>query len=136
MRVISRLWLSLALVVMVTAMAGPAGATLQGRAVPTNGEPILIELSEGQLLRLDRSMASVFVANPQIADITAKSERLLYLFGKTVGTTTLFALDANENLIANVTIHVTHNLARLERALSELVPDGQIQVSSVDGFEA
>lgn len=133
MRVISRLWLSLALVVVVTATAGQASAALQGRAVPTNGDPIEIELSEGQLLRLDRAMASVFIANPAIADITAKSERLLYLFGKTVGTTTLFALDGNDNVIANVTVHVTHNLARLDKALSELVPDGQIEVSSVDG---
>ncbi len=133
MRVISGRWLAFALVTAMTLTAGQAMAGLQGRSVPANGEPLMIELSEGQLLRLDRSMASVFVANPEIADITAKSERLLYLFGKTVGTTTLFALDANENLIANVTIHVTHNLNRLQRALGELIPDGRIEVSSVDG---
>ena len=133
MRVISRLWLSIALAVTIAVTAGQASASLQGRAVPTNGEPLMIELSEGQLLRLDRAMASVFIANPAIADITAKSERLLYLFGKTVGTTTLFALDANENIIANVTVSVTHNLSRLSRALDELVPEGDIDVSSVDG---
>lgn len=133
MRVISRLWLILALVAAIGATAAPATAALQGRAVPANGEPLVIELSEGQLLRLDRAMASVFIANPAIADITAKSERLLYIFGKTVGTTTLFALDANENVIANVTVNVTHNLSRLDRALSELVPDGQFELSSVDG---
>ena len=133
MGVFSRLWLAIALIVSVAAWAEPASAALQGRAVPTNGEPIEIELNEGQLLRLDRAMTSVFIANPEIADISAKSDRLLYLFGKVVGTTTLYALDANDNIIANVAVHVTHNLQRLESALDQLVPDGQIEVMSVDG---
>jgi pilus assembly protein CpaC len=117
----------------VTFTVGGAEAALQGRAVPTNGDPISIELDEGQLLRLDRSMSSVFIANPAIADVTAKSERLLYLFGRMVGTTTLFALDANDNVIANVTVTVNHSLARLQGALNDLLPDGQIIASSVDG---
>jgi len=122
-----------AVLLAVALAAGGADAALQGRAVPTNGDPISIELNEGQLLRLDRSMASVFIANPEIADVTAKSERLLYLFGRRVGTTTLFALDANDNIIANVTVTVSHSLKRLQDALDQLVPDGQIVASSVDG---
>src|SRR3546814_15289661 len=98
-----------ALVLSAGLAAGDAQAALQGRAVPTNGDPIAIEIGEGQLLRLDRSMASVFIANPEIADVTAKSDRLLYPFGKRVGTTTLFAMDANDNVIANLTVSVTHS---------------------------
>src|SRR3546814_12901184 len=78
-------------------------------------------------------MASMFIANPEIADVTAKSDRLLYLFGKRVGTTTLFALDANDNVIANVTVSVTHSLTRLQSALDDLLPDGEIIASSIDG---
>src|SRR3546814_14080423 len=78
-------------------------------------------------------MASVFSANPEIADVTAKSDRLLYLFGKRVGTTTLFALDANDNVIANVTVSVNHSLTRLQSALDDLLPDGEIIASSIDG---
>jgi pilus assembly protein CpaC len=78
-------------------------------------------------------MASVFIANPEIADVTAKSDRLLYLFGKRVGTTTLFALDANDNIIANVTVSVDHSLTRLQEALNQLAPGDQIVASSVDG---
>src|SRR3546814_17144430 len=78
-------------------------------------------------------MASVFIANPEIADVTAKSDRLLYLFGKRVGTTTLFALDGNDNVIANVSVTVDHSLTRLQGALNDLLPDGEIVASSVDG---
>ena len=133
MRVFSRIWVAAVIAIAVPLMAGGANAALQGRAVPTNGDPIGIELNEGQLLRLDRGMASVFIANPEIADVTAKSDRLLYLFGRRVGTTTLFALDANDNIIANVTVTVNHSLARLQGALNDLLPDGQITASSVDG---
>jgi len=122
-----------AVLLSVAVAAGGAQAALQGRAVPTNGDPISIELNEGQLLRLDRAMASVFIANPEIADVTAKSDRLLYLFGKRVGTTTLFALDANDNIIANVTVSVDHSLTRLQEALNQLAPGDQIVASSVDG---
>ena len=133
MRLVSRIWVAAAVALSVTLAAGSGEAALQGRAVPTNGDPISIELNEGQLLRLDRAMESVFIANPDIADVTAKSDRLLYLFGKTVGTTTLFALDANDNVIANVTVSVNHSLKRLQEALDQLLPDGQIVASSVDG---
>ncbi|HEY9537282.1 MAG TPA: type II and III secretion system protein family protein [Kiloniellaceae bacterium] len=122
-----------ALVLSAGLAAGDAQAALQGRAVPTNGDPIAIEIGEGQLLRLDRAMASVFIANPEIADVTAKSDRLLYLFGKRVGTTTLFALDGNDNVIANVSVTVDHSLTRLQGALNDLLPDGEIVASSVDG---
>jgi len=122
-----------AVLLSVALAAGGAQAALQGRTVPTNGDPISIELNEGQLLRLDRAMASVFIANPEIADVTAKSDRLLYLFGKRVGTTTLFALDANDNIIANVTVSVDHSLTRLQEALNQLAPGDQIVASSVDG---
>src|SRR3546814_9849853 len=85
MRVLSRVWVAAAVLLSVALWAGGAQAALQGRTVPSNGDPISIELDEGQLVRLDRSMASVFIANPEIADVTAKSDRLLYLFGKRVG---------------------------------------------------
>ncbi len=130
---ISRLWLAVAVLLPLCLVVESGQAALQGRAVPTNGDPISIEISEGQLLRLDRGMASVFIANPAIADVSAKSDRLLYLFGKAVGTTTLFALDGNDNVIANVQVDVTHNLTRLQSALNDLVPEGLVVASSVDG---
>ncbi len=133
MRMISRIWLAAAIVLSVSLLPVNGQAALQGRAVPTNGDPIAIEIGEGQLLRLDRGMASVFIANPGIADVSAKSDRLLYLFGKAVGTTTLFALDNNDNVIANVQVNVTHSLKRLQSALNQLVPNGLVAASSVDG---
>src|SRR3546814_390757 len=69
MRVLSRVWVAAAVLLSVALWAGSAQAALQGRTVPSNGDPISIELDEGQLVRLDRGMASVFIANPEIADV-------------------------------------------------------------------
>src|SRR3546814_18044602 len=118
-RLVSRCWMT-ALVLSAGLAAGDAQAALQGRAVPTNGDPIAIEIGEGQLLRLDRAMASAFIANPQIADVTAKSDRLLSLFGKRLRTTTLFALDGTDNDIANASVPYDHSLPPQQGALTEL----------------
>ena len=65
---------------------------------------------------------------------------LLYLFGKKVGTTTLFALDANDNVIANVTVTVTDEQGRfvpnLTRDDFELYEDGRERCLFVLFFDA
>jgi pilus assembly protein CpaC len=75
----------------------------------------------------------VFVADPKIADIQVKSPHLVYVFGKKPGQTTLFAVGARENVLANVSVTVLHNLTQLRGAIRRLHPKGEIQVESVDG---
>ncbi|MFQ6017104.1 MAG: type II and III secretion system protein family protein [Kiloniellaceae bacterium] len=124
---------ALLLVVVAGLWPGPAGAQLSGTLVPSTGETLSLELNQGHLVRLDTPAASVFVANPAIADINVRSARLVYLFGRAPGQTSLFALDRDDNVIANLEVVVSHNLARLEEALDTLLPAGGISVSSIDG---
>ncbi len=53
----------------------PYAANSQGRAsqVPANGPPIVIEAGKGTLIRLPRPANTVFVANPDVADVQVKS---------------------------------------------------------------
>lgn len=92
-----------------------------------------IELNEGQLVRLDKPASSVFIANPAIADVSVKSPRLVYVFAKAPGETTLFAVDSKENIVANIKVAVNHNLSRLNRSISGLAPAGGVTATSVDG---
>ena len=119
----------------IIAGLGPAvaWAQLAGMTVPSTGESLTLELNEGQLLRLDTPASSVFIANPNIADVSVRSSRLVYLFGLAPGQTTLYALDRNDNVIANLEVVVQHNLARLRKALGTLVPASDVTVASVDG---
>ncbi len=124
-----------ALALLTLVMFWPVAATAQisGTVEPKPGERIAIELNEGQLVRLDKPAASVFITNPSVADINVRSAQLVYLFGKTPGKTTLFALDSDDNVIANMEVVVQHNLTRLGEALDTLLPTAGLDVTSIEG---
>ena len=92
-----------------------------------------IELNEGELIRLETAASSVFVANPLIADVSVKSDRLVYVFGTGTGETTFYAVDAADEIIASIRVVVNHNVSRLNAALSRLSPAGGINAQSLDG---
>ena len=108
-------------------------AAVEGSHVATSDEDFTIELNEGKLIRLAREADSVFIANPGIADVSVKSTRLIYIFGKTPGETSLFAVDANENVIVNMKIVVTHNISRLQASLDRMIPGGEVTAMSIEG---
>jgi len=124
-----------ALALLTLVMFWPVAATAQisGTMEPKPGKSIAIELNEGQLIRLDEPAASVFITNPRVADINVRSAQLVYLFGKVPGKTTLFALDSDDKVIANMEIVVQHNLTRLQGALKTLLPTAGVNVTSIDG---
>lgn len=120
--------LALAAVVAPAAPLRAASAQLVGES----GEPIEIDASKGTLLRLDRPASAVFVADPDVADIQMKSPRLIYILGKKAGQTTLYAVDADERVLANRRITVSHDISRLRDALNAIMPGGTVQARSVD----
>ncbi|MCG8696328.1 MAG: type II and III secretion system protein family protein [Minwuiales bacterium] len=102
--------------------------------VSSSGSQLVdVELSEGQLIRLSRPANAMFVANAEIADINVKSQRLVYVFGKKPGQTTLYALDAKDNVIANIKIKVSHNISQLNSAINQIIPGGRVNAMSVSG---
>jgi pilus assembly protein CpaC len=127
---ISRHFLGLAAAFILCLAAGTAWAF---DIIPTQGQPVIVTLNEGTLLRLDSSPHSVVIANPDIADVSIRSPRLMYIFGKKTGETTLYATDAQEHILFNITVRVVHDMTRLRQAITELVPASQIAVDSVDG---
>ena len=123
----------LALMAVFGSFLWPApNATLaQERAITQSDGRFEIARNQGRLVRLSAPAVSVFIANPEIADVSVKSARMVYVFGKTPGMTTLFAVDRNENIIADIDISVTHDLNGLGRAIDTLLPAGGVTVNSV-----
>jgi pilus assembly protein CpaC len=101
------------------------------RLVPANGRPIGIEVNKGVLVRLAQPASTVFVANPDIADVQVKSPKLIYITAKSPGETVIYAVDSNENVLLNAPIRVSLALSRLRRSLQELVPGALIGTDSV-----
>jgi pilus assembly protein CpaC len=108
----------------------PAGAA--PKVVGPAGTALQIEVSKGRLIRLDQPASSVFVADPDIADVQVKSPSLVYVFGKAAGETTLYAVGDGDQVLLNATVVVRHNIDRLQQAIHELQPRSAVSVTSVD----
>lgn len=89
-----------------------------------------VEMSSGELLELPRPAASVFIADPTIADVQAPAGTSIIVFGKKPGSTTLFALDDAGKPIAKVQIQVSYELAELQNLVRQEVPNGSVSMSS------
>ncbi|MBL6933240.1 MAG: type II and III secretion system protein family protein [Rhodospirillales bacterium] len=101
--------------------------------VGSSGQSLNLEVSKGRLVRLDSPAATVFVADPEIANIQVKSPSLIYLLGKKPGQTTLYAVDGKDRVLANIDVSVTHNLGRLRSIIDEFHPDSGVRVASING---
>src|SRR5581483_4030078 len=103
------------------------------RQIPPAGQPILLEVGKGTLLRLPRPASTVFIANPDIADVQVKSPALIYLSAKAPGDTVIYAVDSDDNVLLHAPVRVDHDLSRLRDSMHALMPGEHVTVSSVDG---
>ncbi len=110
---------------------GSVASRAQELIRPT-GPPIAVQVSKGLLISLDRDADTVFVANPAIADVQSKSPRMIYLYGKDPGETSVYAVDSEQNVMLSRPVVVTRDLASLQSALTTLNPAGSLKVSAVD----
>src|SRR5579883_52192 len=124
------LCLAFALAGAVPLAAAPAMAA--PKIVAPAGAPLMLEAGKGELVHLDHPASSVFVADPDVADVQVKSPTLVYVFGKSGGETTLFAVGENDQVVLNMNVRVRLDTARVQEAIHKLVPRSAISVSSVD----
>ncbi len=113
-------------------LAAPIGQARAQQVVQPAGDPILIEVEKGTLIRLERDVDTVFVADPNIADVKVKSSRLIYLYAKQPGETSLYAVDAQQRVLFNRPVLVRRDVARLQLALAKLLPDDTVDVQAID----
>src|SRR6516164_2492743 len=104
-----------------------------GAQIPANGGRITLEVNKGTLVRLSGPAATVFVANPDIADVQVKSPTLVYISAKAPGETVIYAVDASDSVLLNAPILVEHDVSRLRSSLRQLAPGERISADSVDG---
>ncbi len=99
---------------------------------PAEEREIAVTVGAGQLIRVDGEFSSLFVANPEVADIEVKSPRLLYMTGVGVGETTIFAVDELDNVLMSARIRVTHNTDALAQGLARVAPGQAVTANTVD----
>ena len=122
------------LFVMFTLIGGVSAAHRASAAEirGTAEAPIVLEASKGTLIRLDRAASTVFVADPEVADVQVKSPRLVYLMAKQPGETVIYAVDREERVLLNQRVSVSHNLSRLRATLKSMLPGSDVEVETMD----
>ncbi len=120
---------------MLAAAPGPLQSVAEAQEVTrvASGQALSIQVNQGQLVRIDKPVQSVFVANSEIADVAIKSAQLIYVFGKRPGTTTLYAVGEGDEILASVTLTVIHNLSRLDTVIAQMMPGRNIAATSIEG---
>ncbi len=120
--------LGFAMALLTPLVITPAAAL---EIIDSSGGQIYVEVGKGRLLRLDEAPATVFLANPKIADLQFKSTKLIYLVGNATGETSLYALDKKDRVLLNRKIVVGYDLGQLKAAIDKLIPDSSVEPSMV-----
>lgn len=99
-------------------------------------QSLALNVRQGRLLSLPREVASVLVADPTVASFQLPSPRNLFVFAQGAGTTTLYALDRDNNVVAAIKLHATYDLDALSKLVAAEVPDSHVEFgpASSDGL--
>jgi pilus assembly protein CpaC len=120
----------LAGLVALPMVAAPAGtATAQQVASPS--EEIVLSIGRGELVTVPGTMADVFVANDTIADVQIKSQRQLYVFGRSGGETTIYASDERGDVIFSANVRVGSNISSIDQMLALAMPEATVGVATM-----
>lgn len=111
-----------------TAYAAPLAKKHGAKILAPSEGNLSIEVNKGTLIRLDRPASEVFIANPEIADVQVKSNRVIYIFGRSQGETSFYALDKDDQTIFSSNVTVTRNLSALRSAYARLLPGAPVKV--------
>ena len=109
--------------------AWPTMADAQSVVRPT--QDIVLSIGKGELINIPGSMTDVFIANDAIADIQVKSQRQLYLFGKSGGETTVYASNSAGDVIWAANVRVGSNIGSLDQMLAMAMPQAKISVATM-----
>ncbi|WP_421839297.1 type II and III secretion system protein family protein [Novosphingobium sp.] len=129
-RIASRLLPLVALAVPLALASAPAPALAQ--TVTSPARSIAISIGRGQLVTLPGKMTDVFVANDNIADVQVKSTNQLYVFGKAGGETTVYASNANGDVVWSANVRVGTNIDSVDQMLKLAMPEAHIVTSTMN----
>lgn len=117
----------------LAAMATPA-TQAQDTTITSASSSLNVGVNKGTLIRLERSMSDVFVANQKIADVQVRSDRLLYVYGVGAGETTVYATDGAGRIVYSANVRVAQNIDQIRTMLGLAMPGAAITVNSMNGM--
>ena len=111
-------------------MTMPSGAATEAT------QSLALTVNKSYMLEFDADIDDVIVANPAIANITARDRRRFAVMGMAPGESNIVFLDATGRKLLVLDVSVTDGVAGMEQLRSLIrryVPDAKIQVEAVNG---
>jgi len=93
---------------------------------------INVAMNRAVVVESDVSFAELSIANPAIADFSTLSDRTIYVLGKAPGRTTLTLFDGTGQLITNIDVHVSTDIAEFKERLRQILPGEKIDVRTAN----
>ena len=120
----SALKYSLSVLVLIATLA--ASPHVEARSSILN-----LTVDHGVPLTLGGPAASIFIANPEIADVQLMAPNQVMIFGKRTGETSFMATDSKGATLAERTVLVSQDLAPLREDLDAAIPGNRIHAKAV-----
>ncbi|MEH6696068.1 MAG: type II and III secretion system protein family protein [Hyphomonas sp.] len=111
-------------------MVPSASAWLQ-RSAPEGADVLVLEKGRSAVVEAEAKFATLVVADPEIADAMATSDRSFFLRGKVPGTTTVLIYNAAGEIAELIDVEVELGLDELRTDLKNLLPGEDINVYPV-----
>ncbi|MEO6152180.1 MAG: type II and III secretion system protein family protein [Croceibacterium sp.] len=116
-----------ALAPLAALTAGPADA----QSVTKPAGDLVLSIGRGQLVTVPSTMTDIFVANDAVADVQVKSQRQLYIFGKSGGQTTVYASNGSGDVVWSANVRVGSNIDSIDQMLALAMPDAKVAVATM-----
>ncbi|WP_435418368.1 type II and III secretion system protein family protein [Parerythrobacter aurantius] len=110
--------------------AGPASIA-NAQSIVRPSQEVVLSIGRGELVTIPGAMSDVFIANDAVADVQVKSQRQLYLFGKSGGETTIYASNASGDIIWAANVRVGSNIDSLDQMLALAMPEAKIATATM-----
>lgn len=94
---------------------------------------IHVDIDGAELIKFDGEVSEIFIANPDIADVQLSNKTTAYVFGKSTGSTKLFAMNNKGKEVLNAEIIVNTNLTNLRKLIAPYDPRELIEVTAIPG---
>ena len=124
--------------VIVTVLLGLLGmatahaqeASDEGAVHAERNTSLTVPIYKSRVVTLSAPAKRISIGNPDIADVLIIGAGELYVLGKDLGTTNVLLWGRNDQLIAAISIAVTHDIDGLRKLLASTLPGEKIQVAS------
>jgi len=113
----------LAACVMPSAVAAPQSTQEEQAGAVT------IEIDGAKYIDLPQPASSVFIANPEIADIQVPDHAKILVIGKRPGSTVIFAT-VGQNHVLRYSVLVTRKIAELESMIARQIANSHVTIAS------